>query len=189
MKHEVEEMNSAATKPRKGAPSEADQKEMMKKVEAAGTPGPQHKALDALVGNWKAEVKCWMEPGSEAQISKGTAKTAWTLNGRFLEEEFKGDMMGKPFVGRSLMGYDNVKQTFNMVWVADSQTSMFFCEGKGDSGNKVITLEGTTSCAVRGKDIPTRCVFRLQDGNKHIFEMFDGSQGFAKTMEIIYTKQ
>ena len=29
------------------------------------------------------------------------------------------------------MGYDNMKQTFNSVWVSDMQTSMFTSEGKG----------------------------------------------------------
>ena len=40
-------------------------------------------------------------------------------------------MMGKSFHGRSLMGYDNTKQTFNSVWVDDLHTSMFTSEGKG----------------------------------------------------------
>src|SRR6266705_1306156 len=116
------------------------QEAMMKKMEAAGAPGPAHKALDALVGNWKAEVKCWMDPAGAPEVTQGTAKANWTFNGRFLEEEFHGQMMGKPFTGRTLLGFDNTKQTFNSVWVSDTQTSMFTSEGKGDSGNKVITL-------------------------------------------------
>src|SRR5688572_16592859 len=114
----------------------ADPDELMKKVEEAGTPGPAHKALDALVGNWKVEVKCWMDPGGEPNVSKATSKANWTLNGRFLEEDFHGEMMGKPFSGKTLLGFDNTKQTFNSVWVSDTQTSMFTSEGRGDSGNK-----------------------------------------------------
>ena len=47
---------------------EFDQAEIMKKVEAAGTPGPAHKALQALVGDWKAEVKCWMDPAGAPEV-------------------------------------------------------------------------------------------------------------------------
>ena len=194
MKHEVEEIG-AAKRPRAGGKpgemSEADKQEMQKKMEAAGTPGPAHKALEPLVGNWKAEVKCWMESGGEPQVSQGTAKTNWTLNGRFLEEEFQGNMMGKPFKGCSLMGYDNIKQTYNTVWVSDMQTSMFTSEGKADSGNKVITLEGKTTCAVTGqKDVPVKTVFRLLSSDKHVFEMYDKRTGKEeKTMEITYTRQ
>ena len=170
--------------------SDAEKQEMQKKMEAAGTPGPAHKALDALVGFWTAEVKCWMEPGGPPHVSKGTAKTSWILNGRFLEEEFHGEMMGKPFTGRSLMGYDNTKQTFNTVWVSDMQTSMFTSEGKGDNGNHVITLEGKANCPGTGqKDVPMKTVFRVINRDRHVFEMFDGSKGVdVKTMEITYTR-
>ena len=68
---------------------------------AAGTPGLAHKALDALAGNWKAEVKCWAEPGAAPNVSQATAKASWALNGRFLESEFHGEMTGKAFTGRS----------------------------------------------------------------------------------------
>ena len=32
------------------------------------------------------------------------------MNGRFVQEEFQGEMMGKAFRGMSLIGYDNQKQ-------------------------------------------------------------------------------
>lgn len=171
--------------------SDAEKQEMQKKMEAAGTPGPAHKALSALVGDWKAEVKCWMDPEGSPEVSQGTAKASWILKGRFLEEEFHGQMMGQPFAGRSLMGYDNIKQTFNSVWVSDMQTAMFISEGKGESGNQVITMEGKANCPATGrKDIPMRTVLRMISPGKHVFEMFDGSRGEnVKTMEITYTRR
>jgi hypothetical protein len=192
MKNDVYGTNTVADRPRSQArtPSstpEIDPQEMMRKMEAAGTPGPAHKALEAFEGNWKAEVKCWHGPGAEPQISHGTAEVKWTLNGRFLEEKFQGEMMGKPFRGISLMGYDNTKQTFNTVWVSDMQTSMFVSEGKGENGNTVITLEGKADCPATGrKDVPMKTVFRVISPDKHVFEMYDGNQ---KTMEITYTRQ
>lgn len=187
MKHEVEDGSVAAADRRRTEDKSGgqDKKAMMKKMEAAGTPGPAHKALDGLVGNWKAEVKCWQEPGGQANVSQATAKCSWILNGRFLEEEFHGEMMGKPFTGRSWMGYDNLKQKYNSVWVSDMQTSMFCSEGKGD--HKAITLEGTSSCAATGRtDVKMKTVFRFLSADKHIFEMYDGND---KKMEITYTKK
>jgi len=172
-----------------GQTSSPGQAEMMKKMEAAGRPGPAHDALKALAGNWKAEVKCWMDPKGSPEVSHGTASAKWIFNGRFLEEEFHGEMMGRPFAGRTLLGYDNTKQTFNSVWMCDTQTSMFVSEGKGDSGFKVITLEGKSTCpATERKDVPMKTVLRVINPDKHILEMFDGSQGNAKTMEITYTR-
>ena len=191
--HEREGNTTTMERPRHGEQSgqtnSPGQAEMMKKMEAAGRPGPAHEALKALAGNWKAEVKCWMDPKGSPEVSQGTASARWILNGRFLEEEFHGEMMGRPFAGRTLLGYDNTKQTFNSVWMCDTQTSMFVSEGKGD-GNKVITLEGKATCpATERKDIPMKTVLRVINPDKHILEMFDGSQGNAKTMEITYTRQ
>ena len=166
--------------------SDAEKQEMQKKMEAAGTPGPAHKALDAFVGNWKAEVRCWCEAGGEPSVSQGTAKAAWILNGHFVEEEFHGEMMGKPFTGRSLMGYDNTKQTFNTVWVSDTQTAVVTSEGKGQNGNKVITLEGKSDCPATGrKDMPMKTVFHVISPDKYVFEMFNDGN---KSMEITYTR-
>jgi len=169
--------------------ADVDQEEIMRKVEAAGTPGPEHKALGSLVGNWKAEVKCWMDPGAAPEVTPGIAKATWQLKGRFLQEEFHGQMMGKPFTGQLLLGFDNTKQRFQSVWLSDNQTSMFISEGSGDSGNKVITLEGKATCPATGrKDFPMKTVLRWISPYKRVLEMFDGSKGNAKTMEITYTR-
>jgi Protein of unknown function (DUF1579) len=159
----------------------------MKKMEAAGTPGPAHKALAALVGNWKAEVKTWCEPDGPPNVSQGTSKASWILNGHFLQTEFHGEMMGKPFVGQTLMGYDNIKETFNTVWVSDAQTSIMTNEGKGENGNKVITLEGTSSCPGTGrKDVPIKTIYRVVSPDSYVFEMFNDG---TKSMEIKYTRK
>src|ERR1035441_2894366 len=97
MKHTIDDAGSTAVLERPKAKSgsgksDADKAEMMKKMEAAGTPGPAHKALDAFVGNWKAEVKTWCEPDGPPHVSQGTAKASWKLNGHFLEAEFHGEM-------------------------------------------------------------------------------------------------
>ena len=165
-----------------------DKAQMMRKAEEAGRPGPEHKALEMLVGDWKAEVKCWMEPDGAPQVSQATAKVSWTMNGRFLQEDFSGEMMGKPFQGRTVIGFDNVKRIYQSVWVSDMQTSMFVTEGFGE--NDTITLEGTSSCGATGQtDMPMKVVLRTISPDKRTFEMFDTSRGSdVRTMEITYTR-
>jgi hypothetical protein len=71
--------------------------------------------------------------------------------------------------------------------VDDFSTAITTSEGKGENGNKVITLEGQMDCAATGeKDVPIKHVLRLISQDKHVLEMFrDGK----KTMEITYTRQ
>jgi hypothetical protein len=196
MRHDVEDGGGGAAVAERGQrqttpqQSGADKREMEKRMEAAATPGPSHKILDALVGSWKAEVKCWQDPSGAPEVSKATAKTRWILKGHFLEEEFHGEMMGKAFTGLSLLGFDNIKEKFNMVWISDMQTSMFTCEGRAEDNNKTITLEGRADCAATGqRNVPMRTVFRFLGPDKHTFEMYDESKGRnGKAMEITYTR-
>jgi uncharacterized protein DUF1579 len=177
----------------KSASEKSDPKmeEMMKKAEAAGTPGAAHKALEPLVGDWTAEVKSWMAPDAPPTVTKATAKSSWAMNGRFVQEEFKGEMMGKPFHGMSLTGYDNQKQKYNSLWVDDMSTAIFTSEGTADDGAKVITFTGKMDCPMTGqKDMPVKHVVRIISPDKHVFEMHDPSKGDnSKTMEITYTRK
>ena len=191
MKHTIDSGSAAvleAPEKKSGSgKSDADKAEMMKKMEAAGTPGPAHKALAVFVGDWKAELKTWCEPGGPPNVSQGTSKVSWILKGHFLQAEFHGEMMGKPFIGQTLMGYDNIKETFNSVWVSDSQTSMMTSEGKGENGNKVITLEGTSACPGTGrKEVAIKTIYRVLTPDSYVFEMFNDG---TKSMEIKYTRK
>jgi hypothetical protein len=188
--HEKESRSEYHNSPQAGGKPGTSQKnpgkdETVKKIQAAGKPGPGHRVLAALLGDWRAEVKCMMDPADPPTVSQATASTSWILDGRFLEEEFHGEMMGQPFTGRCLMGYDNAKQKFNCVWVDSANTAMFTSEGKGDS--QTITLEGRADCAATGeKDVLMKQVYHLHSPDKHVLEMFAGGK---KSMEIAYSRR
>ncbi len=181
------------------AKTDPKMEEMMKKMEAAGKPGAEHKALEPLVGEWNAEVKCWMAPEGQPTVTKATAKTTWVMDGRFIQEEFNGEFMGKPFRGLSITGYDNTKQEYKNVWLDDMHTGLFTSAGKaqpsatgrGEAEGQVITLEGKYDCPMTGrKDVTMKQVLRIINKDKHIFEMHDPSlTGNTKTMEITYTRK
>lgn len=165
--------------------------EMMKKVEAAGAPGAAHKALDPLVGEWLAEVKSWASPEGPPMLSKGSAKAEWVMGGRFVREEFHGEMMGKPFHGMSLMGYDNQRKQYNSLWVDDMSTAIFTSHGTAGEAGKVFTFESKMDCPMTGeKDMPVKQVLRILSADKHVFEMHDPRKGEkSMTMEITYTRK
>lgn len=176
---------SASQKP------DAKMEEMMKKMEAAGTPGAAHKALEPLVGDWNAEVKMFMAPDAPPNVTKASAKSTWIMGSRFVQQEFKGEFMGKPFRGMSLTGYDNLRKEYNSVWVDDMSTGMLTSEGKAADGGKVLTFEGTHACPETGElNKAAKQVYRIISRDKHVFEMHDPSLGEkSKTMEITYTRK
>jgi hypothetical protein len=171
--------------------TEPGKEEVMKKVEEAGRPGPAHRAMQPLVGSWEVNARCFNGPGGTPMESQGTSTVRWIMGERFLQEEFKGEFMGKSFQGLGLFGYDNVKQKYVSTWLDDMTTTIFVSEGTADADGKVFTFEGKMSDPMTGeKEKPTRCIVKVTDQNKHTFEMIDLSGGKeTKMMEMTYTRR
>src|SRR3989338_2227949 len=80
--------------------------EMMAKMQEYGTPNENHQVLASMVGSWDHSVKWWKAPGTEPDVSTGTTESRWILGGRFVEGAVTGTMMGQPFEGKSIVGFD-----------------------------------------------------------------------------------
>jgi len=173
---------------KKGGP---DTEAMMKRAEELGKPGPAHKALEALVGDWEVEGRCYMSPDGPPMINKGTAKARWILDGRFVQEDFTGEFMGKTFNGIGVTGYDNMKKKYVGSWIDGMSTGIFNNEGTADADGKGFTFEGKMDDPMTGqRNKPIKFVIRILDPNKHTFEMHDMTLGDkSKTMEMTYTRK
>jgi hypothetical protein len=167
--------------------------EMMKKWEEMATPGEQHKILDPLVGSWTTNSKWWMEgPDKPAMESKGSSEVRWIFGGRFLEEKYSGEMMGKPFEGVGYFGYDKFNNIYQGFWMDNSSTAMFPMEGMYNPKDKMLIFPIKMDDPATGeKDKPGLFIYRLVSSDKHVFEMYDGQKldPQMKTAEIVYTKK
>ena len=85
-----------------------EQKAEMEAFAKAGTPGAAHQGLAATVGSYDLKVRSWMEPGGPPMEETGTATRAMTLDGRVRVEDVSSKMMGAPFTGHGMLGFDNV---------------------------------------------------------------------------------
>ena len=171
-----------------GAP---DMEAMMKKWEAAATPGPAHKALEPLVGEWEVASKWYMAPDAPPMESKGTSSIRWILGGRFLHDDYAGDLMGKRMKGLGLTGYDNLKKKYVGVWVDEGGTGIFTNEGTADAAGKVFTFHGKMDDPMTGeKDKEMKFILRILSPDKHTFEMHDLSKGNKSLFaEMSYTRK
>jgi hypothetical protein len=160
---------------------------MMAEMEKAATPGVEHKALVEMAGNWTSAGKMYMDPTKPPTESKGTEECKAILGGRFLECTYKGQMMGKPFEGIGVSGYDNMKKKYVMTWKDNMGTMILYTEGTGDAKSRTYTGEETMP---NGQKRPFRWVIKIDSKDKHSMEMYapgmDGKE--AKQMEIVYTR-
>ncbi|MFN0151373.1 MAG: DUF1579 family protein [bacterium] len=156
---------------------------------AAATPGPQHAGLASRVGRWNAEVKSyWMDP-NQPVVSAGTVEYSMELGGRVLNGAHKSEMMGMPFEGRSIDGYDNTKGSYWSIWLDNMGTGYMMCTGNFSADGKTGTFKGTSWDAMAGKEVTYKLITKIIDANKHVFEMYaiDGKNEI-KQMEITYTR-
>lgn len=167
-------------------------KEDMQACEEAGTPGPMHAYLAEGVGVWRGDTTIWMAPGVEPVKSTCTTTIESMMDGRFFKCETEGDMMGMPFNGFGLYGYDNVGQKFQSTWIDNCGTGM--AQGTGDlsSDQTTLTWKYTYNCPITKKPTTLREIERRVNKNKTTFEIYgvDPKSGKEfKMMEIAYTRQ
>jgi uncharacterized protein DUF1579 len=170
----------------------AEQKAMMDKMTKAATPGPQHEILKKLAGDWNATVKMQMDPSQPAETSQSSSTVTTLMDGRYSQEVVSGNMMGQPFSGMGITGYDNVIGKYVSTWIDNMGTGIMTSQGTADAAGKVITWAATMSDPATGKVTKERMVTTITDDNHHTLEMYStppGAKKEMKTMTIEYTRK
>ncbi|MGF1579795.1 MAG: DUF1579 domain-containing protein [Gemmataceae bacterium] len=137
-----------------------------------GTPGKEHKYLQPLAGRWNVEGKFYMNPGEEPTTSKATSTRKWVFGKRYLVEEYKGEVFGKPFSGMGMTGYDRAKKKFVGSWVDSMSTAIMPNEGTYDSSTKTFTYRGVLFDPYSGKKWKSKDVLTVKGKNQHTFKMY-----------------
>jgi hypothetical protein len=167
-----------------------DPQAMMEVWKQLAMPGEPHKLFASLAGSWATTTKEWMEPGKPPTESTGTAEMKMLLDGRFLQQEITGDMMGQPFSGIGINAYDNLRKKYVTTWIDTLATGIFQMEGTASADGKTITLRGSHSEPGGGK-MTHRAVWKIVDSNTQSFDMYGTHQGGKemKVLEITYARK
>lgn len=167
-----------------------EQKAEMDAYMKAGMPGAQHKRLASQAGEYAVRMKHWSEPGAPAMEESGTATRRMILDGRVLAEDFKGTMMGSPFMGHGMTGYENATGRYWSTWMDNMSTGMMLSEGDCDAKH-ACTFRGSWYDPVKKTKVSSRMASRWTSPTVEVFEMYgpDRAGKEMKMMEITYTKQ
>lgn len=154
------------------------------------TPGPVHEMLAKSNGEWNEEITFWIDPTAPPMKSSGTVVNEMIMGGRYQKSTSTADMMGMPFNGMNLIGYDNGKKIFQSIWIDNFGTGISSSVGTWDEATKSIEFEGTSFEPMQGKDVNIKQIFKIIDDDTQSLEMFsiqDGKE--VKTMEIMFTRK
>jgi hypothetical protein len=99
-------------------------------------------------------------------------------------------MMGTPFTGHGMTGYDNVSGKYWSTWTDSMSTGVMVSEGTCDA-QKACTFTGSWNDPIKKGPVKARMTSRWTSPTTEIFEMYapgkDGKE--MKMMEITYTRK
>ena len=177
---------AAAKSDAPASPGAADFEAFLK----ANQPGEHHGHLKQLTGTFDVEMESVMTPGAPPQKPKGVTTSEMILGGRYLRGVYKGDMMGMPFEGHSLMGYDTQKKKYFNAWIDSMTTGLIVFDGACDKSGKVFTFTGEMDDMMTGGKTKIRHVTTIHSRDKYTFEWYEtGADGKEnKAMSATYTR-
>jgi hypothetical protein len=186
----VPALSKADSEPAKGQPA-MDPKAMQEMMAKAAAPGPFHARLKEMAGTWNVTTKTTMDPSAPPQVSKGVSVVKTLMGGRYSQETSTATMMGMPFQGLGLTGYDNTLKKYVSVWADNFGTGLMMSEGTPDESGDVINWTAQTPEPMTGKMQAFRMVTRFLGKDSRTYEMFgpgpDGKE--HKMMELLYTRK
>jgi len=157
----------------------------------AATPGPVHELFAGHVGDWMIAAKSWMEPGADPIESTSESHAEMILGGRFLDESVTGTVMGTPFEGRGLTGYDNTTHVATSIWIDSMGTVMVVMSGLYEKPGEPMELFGDMVDPGSGQVIKVRTVTTFSGDDAHRMDYYMTVTGGEETkaMELIYTRK
>ena len=163
-------------------------------------PGPGQAALQPLVGKWKVEKSLYIAVGSPerpATSEEMTTERAWIADGRFLQDVTRGTIGGQKYFRTGFLGYNNMDRCYEWV-TADAFTPiMMIYRGKTGAGPTFpASLEGSfTDLGVTGeqnvgKRIPMRTFIRIENNDRHVFEIYFTPPGGKEVLadRMVFTR-
>jgi hypothetical protein len=168
----------------------SDMESMFAVYQELATPGAPHKLLAEMAGRWSVKSRWWMDPHEPPMESTGDSEQKMILDGRFLQQDFSGEMMGGAFSGIGFTGYNNHNGKFVSIWMDSMGTGIYYFEGSAGSDGRTITQTCSYDDPVRGP-LVWRSVTRILDGDRLEFDMYttDSSGKEDKMGEMTYTRK
>jgi len=162
-----------------------DPKAMEQMMMQLATPGAPHQQLATMAGKWTTTQTMYMEGTPET--TTGTYEGEVVLGGRYLLGRFKGMMMGQPFEGLSVDGYDNGKQEYFSLWFDMMGTGFYLAQGNASADGRTLSHKGTMTMGPM--EIPSRSETVFVDKDTVKFTMWHTMGGQeAKAMEMTYKR-
>ena len=141
--------------------------------------GPEHAWMEPLAGKWDVQMLVYPEPGTEPMVAEGLRATREPiLEGRYLREELRGEVFGRPAARDGLLGYNRLDDRFEWVTVDTFEPGQMVYAGRsGEAGPEGFSVYGRSNEAGMGAE-PTgrarelRFEFAVEGPDRNVQRIF-----------------
>ncbi len=164
--------------------------EMMAAWQDMMTPGPHHQALATHAGDYAVHSEMRMEPNGEPMMSDGTAHLELVANGLFLQETVSAPMMGMPWNGYGVFGFDKTQNKHVGIWYDSAGTMIMNFQGDCTDNCKTITMTSNFVDPMTKQPTSMKIVHTMKDADHATNQMYCTTDGKEWLMgEVTYTRQ
>lgn len=151
-------------------------------------PTKHHALLERSVGIWKATMDM---PGMG--IEGAQAVSTRKMIGKFwVVDDYEGEMMGMPFHGHGITGYDSEKEKYVGSWIDSWGDRMLTFEGTYDEATRTLRFEVPGRNPMTGEEQIEVHETRFVSDDRMTFRMLwpgEGEQGLMEVMNIRYERK
>lgn len=137
-------MSEQGGQPRKPPPAvrapEVDLGQQIAAQEAGSKPGPMHKKIEPLVGDWQTSVTRIAPDGSEVPGGSGVTRITQLFEGRYQRWDSVIEIGGRSEETTGYLGYDRNGQEYQLCMVTSFSSGMGIYRGLGDLSKEGIVF-------------------------------------------------
>lgn len=143
--------------------------------------------LRKYVGTWDVVMKV-PQPDGQVVESKGAEVNSAVCGGAWMWSDFESTMLGAPYEGHGLIGYDASRALFVTYWVDSTTPYLIALDGKIDPSSRTITYAGTMRDS-SATEVPMTQKLSWTAEDTRVAEFAFKSAAGATSMEILYTRK
>lgn len=150
-----------------------------------GAVGPEQAFLAKRAGTYSRVIKFVGQPGEW----KGTSKISVILGGRFISEENRDAVFGRPVEGMRIFGYDDSTKQYEMISMYTMSTAITKFAGTSNDGGRTVRYAAISS-EPQGQ-VPLHALVRQIDNDHFVVTLSTrGPDGKDKPFqETSYTRE
>ncbi|MEJ2085740.1 MAG: DUF1579 domain-containing protein [Acidobacteriota bacterium] len=169
---EEEPEQSATEAPSTESESEAPD---LDELESFSIPGEPHELLATTVGSWDVTIRIWSDPDPEAEPAsetEGTAVGRWILGERFVETLYEGEVLGRPFEGLKIEGFEKAIEKYVSTWRDNLGTYTLVFKGECEESCRERTMDATFTDPVSKLPFRLKGVTTIEDEDNYTYQSF-----------------